>query len=528
MTSTPSTSTQPAAPAPDFLSGYAKTQPDKAALIEDRPDGTMRRWSYAELNRKANQLANAFLGFGLEPRQSVLWCGLNSHEVALMGHAARKSGITSVPMNYRLSAEEAAYVTDNSDALLIWTDAEYAELFRSIRKQTPKVREIVVFGGEAPKGTIAAEDWLRGVSEVEPVPPPFEARTMIYTSGTTGKPKGAVRTGQGNPEQLAALLAHVGYKHDDIYLTTGPLYHSGPGGFMGIAFLLGNTSVIQRKFDPEDWLRVLEKHRVTSTFSAPTPIRRIVSLPDEIKNKYDRSSLRIMIANAAPWPFPLKQSLRARLPARVAVGGLRLDRARRQHGARAQGPDAQARLLRQAGADGRGPPARRRRQRGDRAALPGEVFISSASIFDTYHKAHDKYEADMRGRLHTVGDVAYRDEEGFYFICDRKKDMIISGGVNIYPAEIEAALEACPSIYEAAVFGIPSEEWGESVHAVVVVAPGAELDADGVMAYAREHLAGYKVPRSVSFMDELPKVPSGKILKRELREPFWKGHATRV
>ena len=308
MTSTPSTSTQPAAPAPDFLSGFAKTQPDKAALIEDRPDGTMRRWTYAELNRKANQLANAFLGFGLEPRQSVLWCGLNSHEVALMGHAARKSGITSVPMNYRLSAEEAAYVTDNSDALLIWTDAEYAELFRSIRKQTPKVREIVVFGGEAPKGTIAAEDWLRGVSEVEPVPPPFEARTMIYTSGTTGKPKGAVRTGQGNPEQLGALLAHVGYKQDDIYLTTGPLYHSGPGGFMGIAFLLGNTTVIQRKFDPEDWMRVLEKYRVTSTFSAPTPIRRIVSLPDEIKKKYDRSSLRIMIANAAPWPFPLKQA----------------------------------------------------------------------------------------------------------------------------------------------------------------------------------------------------------------------------
>ena len=134
----------------------------------------------------------------------------------------------------------------------------------------------------------------------------------------------------------------------------------------------------------------------------------------------------------------------------------------------------------------------------------------------------------MSMRERALPDVAYRDEEGFYFICDRKKDMIISGGVNIYPAEIEAALEACPDIYEAAVFGIPSEEWGESVHAVVVVAPGANLDADGVIAYARGHLAGYKVPRSVSFMDELPKVPSGKILKRELREPFWKGRTTRV
>src|SRR5262245_39656627 len=215
MTSTPSTPA--AAPAPDFLSGFAKTQPDKPALIEDRPDGTLRRWSYAELNRRANQLANAFLGFGLQPRQSVLWCGLNSFEVALMGHAARKSGMTSVPMNYRLSADEAAYVTDNSDALVIWADAEYADLFLSIRKQTPKVREIVIFGGEAPKGTVAAEDWLRGVAETEPQLPPFESRTMIYTSGTTGKPKGAVRTGQGNPEQLQAMLAHIGYRPDDIY-----------------------------------------------------------------------------------------------------------------------------------------------------------------------------------------------------------------------------------------------------------------------------------------------------------------------
>ena len=292
---------------------------------------------------------------------------------------------------------------------------------------------------------------------------------------------------------------------------------------MGIAFLLGNTTVIQRKFDPEDWLRVLEKHRVTSTFSAPTPIRRIVSLPDEIKNKYDRSSLRIMIANAAPWPFPLKQAYVRDFPPESlweVYGSTELgvnmvlepkDQMRKPGSCGKPAPMVEVRLLDDDGKEVTEP------------RVPGEVFISSASIFDTYHKAHDKYEADMRGRLHTVGDVAYRDEEGFYFICDRKKDMIISGGVNIYPAEIEAALEACPAIYEAAVFGIPSEEWGESVHAVVVAAPGSELDADGVMAYAREHLAGYKVPRSVSFMDELPKVPSGKILKRELREPVLEG-----
>ena len=154
---------------------------------------------------------------------------------------------------------------------------------------------------------------------------------------------------------------------------------------------------------------------------------------------------------------------------------------------------------------------------------PGELYVRSAAVFADYYKQHDKYEDDMRGDYHTVGDVAYRDDEGYLYICDRKKDMIISGGMNIYPAEIEAALEQHPNIYDAAVFGIPSEEWGESVHAVVVVHPADSLTDADVMAHAREHLASYKVPRSVSFMDELPRTGSGKILKRELRAPYWAG-----
>ncbi len=160
--------------------------------------------------------------------------------------------------------------------------------------------------------------------------------------------------------------------------------------------------------------------------------------------------------------------------------------------------------------------------------LPGELYVRSKTVFDTYYKAHDKFQEDMRGNYHTVGDMAYFDEEGFYYICDRKKDMIISGGMNIYPAEIEAALEHQPRIVEAAVFGIPDEEWGEAVHAVVVAQPGAPLSADEVMAFAREQLAGYKIPRSVSFVDEIPRTGSGKILKRVLREPFWRGRDRRV
>jgi fatty-acyl-CoA synthase/long-chain acyl-CoA synthetase len=160
--------------------------------------------------------------------------------------------------------------------------------------------------------------------------------------------------------------------------------------------------------------------------------------------------------------------------------------------------------------------------------VPGEVFVRSASVFDTYHKAQDKFEEDRRGDLQTVGDVAYFDEEGFYFICDRKKDMIISGGMNVYPAEIEAALEHHDAIFDVAVFGIPSEEWGETVHAVVVCRPEGALSEADVVAYAREHLASYKIPRSVSFANELPRTGSGKILKRVLREPFWRDHHTRV
>jgi fatty-acyl-CoA synthase/long-chain acyl-CoA synthetase len=158
----------------------------------------------------------------------------------------------------------------------------------------------------------------------------------------------------------------------------------------------------------------------------------------------------------------------------------------------------------------------------------GELFVKSPSVFNDYYKQHDKFMDDQKNGYQTVGDIAYRDDEGYYYICDRKKDMIISGGMNIYPAEIEAALEIHPDVLEAAVFGVPSEEWGESVHAVVVVREGATMTEQQVIAHCREHLAGYKIPRSVTWSPELPKTGSGKILKRDLRAPFWAGRASKV
>ena len=228
-------------------------------------------------------------------------------------------------------------------------------------------------------------------------------------------------------------------------------------------------------------------------------------------------------ANAAPWSMALKQMYLADFPPESLweiYGSTELgvdtvlappDQLRKPGSCGLAAPGVEIKLLDDEGREI------------TEANVPGELYLRSASVFSTYYKADDKYEEDRRGDFHTVGDIAYRDEEGYYYICDRKKDMIISGGMNIYPAEIEAALEQHPEIFDVAVFGIPSEEWGEAVHAVVVLAPGSVLTEDGIITFGREHLAGYKVPRSISFMDELPRTGSGKILKRQLRAPFWEG-----
>jgi fatty-acyl-CoA synthase/long-chain acyl-CoA synthetase len=514
---------------PDFLALHAQANPDKPAAIEDRPGGPVVSWSYGELNRQANRVANLMLGLGVQPGDKVVWCGMNSIPVAALGHAAQKIKATAVPLNYRLSPDEATYVVDNSDAVLVYADAEYADLFAKIRGNIPKVRNVVIFDGPPGSDMLDGDSLVAQASDAAPeLESEVDAATMIYTSGTTGNPKGAVRTGTGDPEQLAALLGEIGYTQDDIYLTTGPLYHSGPGGFMAIAFILGNTCIIQRKFDPEDWLRLVEKYKVTSTFSAPTPIRMICNLDAAVKARYDRSSLRIMIANAAPWSFALKQAYLTDFPQ---------DSLWEVYGSTELGVNsllAPADQLRKPGSCGKAAPGVELRlfdEDGNvvtESEVPGELFIRSKSSFDTYYKAEDQFQSGRRGDYHSVGDVAYFDDEGYFYICDRKGDMIISGGMNIYPAEIEAALEHHPKIFDVAVFGIPDEQWGEKVHATVVVQPGDTLSEEQVVEFAREHLAGYRVPRSIEFAAEIPRTGSGKILKRQLREPFWKDRASRV
>ena len=497
----------------DLLALHAESEPEKPAIVDDRPGRAPVVWSYADLDRRANQLGHHLLSLGVDRTTKVVWCGQNSAALLLGVHAIGKVGAVGVPLNYRLSPEEAAYIIDDCDARVVYVDEEYRGLISGIRHRLEKVGDVLVFDGDGELERQAARCPATAPEVAEAGGTPS---TMIYTSGTTGKPKGAVRSRSAGVSAAAGLLGLIGLLPEDVYLTTGPLYHSGPGGFAAVAAALGNTVVVQHKFDPEDWLRLVETYQVTTTFTAPTPIRMICSLPAAVKDRYDRSSMKRLLANAAPWTQALKKMYLADFPT---------DSLWEVYGSTELGVDtvlAPADHLRKPGSCGQAAPGIEIKlfdEDGREVTEPyvmGELYVRSATMFDAYYKADEKYQAASRGDFHTVGDIAYRDDENYFYIADRKHDMIISGGMNIYPAEIEAALDASPDIYEVAVFGIPNEEWGESVHAAVVPSRPGVTQAD-ITSFAREHLANYKVPRSVNFVDELPKTGSGKVLKRELR-----------
>jgi long-chain acyl-CoA synthetase len=509
------------------LDVHARRVPDKVALIDDRPDGSLHAMTFAELNEQATRLANAFHNLGVQAEEPIVWCGPNSFGVVRAMHAITRLGGIQIPLNYRLTPDEAAYIVDHSDAVLVYVDADSAHTFTGIRDRIPKVRDIVVFDGRPPSGMLDGDALLRDASDADLPPSSSGNRRLMYTSGTTGRPKGALR-GLGDPAQIKALMEFVGYVPDDVYITTGPLYHSGPGGFLGVAQLVANTSVLQRRFDAEDWLRLVDKYHVTTSFSAPTPIRLICNLPPEVKGRYQRGSMQRMIANAAPWSFALKEAYMADFgedslwevygSTELGVNTLLAppDQRRKPGSCGKPAPGVDVRLFDDNGNEVTA------------SGVPGEVYVRTASGFDEYYKAQAATDESRRGDYGTVHDVAYRDEDGYLYICDRKTDMIISGGMNIYPAEVEAVLERHPAVLEVAVFGIPDELWGERVHAVVALRGGTFVDDSELIAFARGNLAGYKVPRSVSYVDELPHTGSGKVLKRQLREPFWEGHQKRV
>jgi acyl-CoA synthetase (AMP-forming)/AMP-acid ligase II len=520
--------------ATDPLAMHAASAPERIAVVVDASGGARpSTTTFGELNQMTNRLANGLKSLGARAGDRLVWCGPNSLEVMTVIHAARKTGLTAVPLSYRFIAEEMQYVIDNSDATIVVVDSEQAPLIAEIRDRIPKVREVVVYRAtDAPVPDAGFVEWdslLAGASDEEPesASGATAGAAMIYTSGTTGKPKGALRT-TTDAAIVGAMLGVLRLRPlEEVHLTTGPLYHSGPLAFAMLSHTLGCEIVVLRKFDASAWLRLVREHRVTTTFSAPTQLKRIVSLPDAELAEADVSSMHCLIANAAPVPYALKQEVVEKLG-----DGFLFE----VYGSTELGvttilePEDQLRKPGSCGKPYGGVEIKIVREDGSEAGVdePGELFIRTGLAMDGYHRTSEQLGEHGNGEWKSVGDVAFVDAEGYVSICDRKKDMIISGGVNIYPAEIEAVIHEHPGVIDAAVFGVPDDEWGERVHAVVQPKPGTTLDLDELREFVDARVAAYKRPREYELRDELPRTESGKLLKRILRDEHWADRSTSV
>jgi len=503
----------------DVVAVHAQAKPDAVAYVEDA-----RRWTWRELFDRRNRLASSLTKLGLARGETAIVYAPNSLEYLLASGAVRAVNALPVPMNHRLVADEVLYILDHSDAAVVFVGDPFVPIAEQIRSRAPNVRTWILTGAERRPWASSLDDLVQRGSPEAPAVDPTQGLggSMIYTGGTTGKPKGAVRSGV-NRRLTLDLMQALGMIHEgQVHLVAGPLYHSAPGSFALFTTVLGGTVVVMRKFEPEQALHLIHTHQVTSTFMAPTLVKRILDLPEAVRARYDVASMKSLVVAAAPCPMRVKEeALRYFGPCFYEF-----------YGSTELGVNTiltPADVLRKPGSCGRAAPNVELALLDDdgrpvAVGEPGEVYIRRfEGMFDGYYKNAEATSQTRRGEWYSVGDVARVDAEGYYYIGDRKRDMIISAGVNIYPAEIEDALHRHPAVEDVAVFGVPDEDWGERVHAAIQIRPGHTLTADEVRAFAREHLADYKVPREVSFPEEFPRDTAGKLIKRMLRDPYWAG-----
>lgn len=499
----------------DLYAMHAVTRPHKLALVCGE-----RSLTYAQLNARANRVANALGKLGVQANDRVAVMVYNSLEGVEISVGLSKLGAINVPVNFRLREREVAYIINDCGAKVVLVGPELVNVVERARGEINDQPACIAIAGEAPANWLQYEDLLAAASENAWTGVERLGSSMNYTSGTTGNPKGAYRPRNVPVQDIIQMIQAFELSESDVHLMAGPNYHSAPGFFVSVNFLLGATVIVQPKFDPVQALQLIDHHRITSTFMAPTLLQRLCDVPAEVAATYDTSSMRTLILGGAPCPYALKVRATERLGSCLwefygatetgIVTILRPEDQLRKPGSCGKVASGQEiRLL-----DGAGEPVP--------DGTPGEMWVRNSWLAEYYHKP-EATSKSMREGFFSVGDIAYRDSEGYYFICDRKIDMIISGGVNIYPAEIEAVLHAHPAVADAAVIGVPDARWGESVKAVVALRPGASTSAGELIAFCTDRLADYKKPRSVDFVDELPRNPAGKLLKSKIREPYWAG-----
>jgi acyl-CoA synthetase (AMP-forming)/AMP-acid ligase II len=504
----------------DFLARHAAATPTRVALISGDVG-----IDFDTLNRRANRAANAFRDLGCAAQDRVAVMSFNSVAGFEISNGLRKVGLVGVPVNYRLRGAEIAFVLNDSGARVVVAGPEHVDAVDAARSQVAGDRLFIALGARAPAGWLAYEQLMADASDQLPDESEVGAlgASMIYTSGTTGFPKGAWRPNGVNVENILQVISIFELGDSDIHLMCGPGYHSAVSLFTALHQLLGATVVVQPKFDADEALDLIAQHRVTTSFMAPTLLMRLVDA--QVRRPRDVSSLRALLLGAAPCPHSLKEK------AEAAFGQVLWE----FYGATETGINTVLRpedQLRKPGSCGTVVPGQEIRlvaPDGTDVAdgQPGELMVRNSWLAE-YYKRPDATGKSLHEGFFSVGDIAYRDADGYYFICDRQVDMVISGGVNIYPAEVEAALHAHPAVIDVAVIGVPDDQWGESVKAVVQLRPGAQASADELIAFVSARIAGYKKPRSVDFVDALPRDAAGKLLKRRIREPYWAASGRRV
>ena len=500
------------------------------------------RVTYAEFDARTNRLAHALRAAGLKRLDHYsIFMENNARYLEACG-AGERSGLYYTCVNSFLNAEELAYILGNSESQVLITSRTKAAVALAAVAQCPRVRQLLVVDGArglpegaalpARAGDCRVDDFAAAVGAFPstPIADEWLGTAMLYSSGTTGRPKGVLRPLPENPPSEPLPLFHFlnklwRYREGMTYLSPAPLYHAAPQAAVALAIRNGGTMVIMEHFDPEHYLRLVEQHRVTHSQLVPTMFSRMLKLPDEVRRRHDLSSLEIAVHAAAPCPVQVKDQMIAWWGPIIheyygATEGLGFTACDSAEWLAHRGTVGRVLLGDLHVLDEHMQPAPK--------GTPGQIWFRTATPFEYFNdpqRTREAYSPD--GTMSTVGDVGYVDDDGFLYLTDRATFMIISGGVNIYPQECENLLITHPKVADAAVFGVPNEDLGEEVKAVVQpmpgVTPGPEFAAE-LIAFCRDHLAHPKCPRSVDFIDQMPRLPTGKLYKKPLRERYWVGH----